>query len=182
MNEKYRLPLVALIALAVVAVVVAAVVGLGSLGSSATNATPSPTPSLTPTATPTDSLSTPEGATRTFFQAFAKARTKDDPSLIEPYVTSKKSEAYLSVAGFLEGEKAVNRASIVTVQLFDSMTSSVTGDTATVGFDYTEGGYNIDPSTGSATETQSVLAPVHITATLKRVDSRWLMDSYVSKS
>jgi mannitol-1-phosphate/altronate dehydrogenase len=84
------------------------------------------------------------------------------------------------VSGFLGGELAINRASLLTVQRLDNMSSRVTGDTATVDFDYTEGGYNIDPSTGKATETQSVLAPVHVTATLKRVAGRWLMDSYTS--
>jgi hypothetical protein len=184
MNERYRLPFVALVALAVVGVVVVAVVGLGSLGSSAKSAPPTPSPSLTPTATPaptpTDPLSTPEGATRAFFEAFSKARKTDDPTLVEPYVTSKDSGAYLSVAGFLGGELAINRASFLTVQRLDNMSSRVSGDTATVDFDYTEGGYNIDPSTGKATETQSVLAPVHVTATLRRVNGRWLMDSYTS--
>jgi hypothetical protein len=185
MNERYRLPVVAAVAVVAVVVVVAAVVGLGSLGSStkstAPTSSPAPTPIATPAPTPTDPLSTPEGATRTFFKAFAAARKADDASLIEPYVTSKDSGAYLSVAAFLDGEKAVNRASMLTVQKFDNMTSRVTGDMATVEFDYTEGGYNIDPSTGKATETQSVLAPVHITATLRRLDGRWLMDSYVSR-
>jgi hypothetical protein len=189
MNEKYRLPFVALVALAMVGVVVVAVVGLGSLGSSATSpdstrppSTALTTPAATPAPTPTDPLSTPEGATRAFFHAFAQARKTDDPTLVEPYVTSKDSGAYLSVAGFLGGEQGVNRASIVTVQRLDNMTSSVTGDTATVDFDYTEGGYDINPGTGAALETQSVLAPYHVTATLKHVDGRWLMDSYVSRS
>ena len=182
MNEKYRLPVVALIALAVVAVVVVAIVGLGSLGSSATSAAPTPSPMLTPTATPaptpTDPRSTPEGATRAFFAAFAKAWKTDDPSLVEPYVTSKESSAYLTVAGYLGGAQGVGRASIIT----DNMTSQISGDTATVVFDYTEGGYDINPSTGVALETPTVLAPVHVTATLKLVNGLWLMDSYVGHS
>jgi hypothetical protein len=188
MNERYHLPLVVAVAVAVAAVVVAAVISIGSLGSSAKStastgpsSSPSPAPTATPTPTPTDPLSTPEGATRAFFHAYSEARKTDDPSLVEPYVTSKDSGAYLSVAGFLGGEQAVNRASVVTVERFDNMTSRVTGDTATVEFDYTEGGYDIDPSTGKATETQSVLAPYHVSATLKRVDGRWLMDSYTSR-
>ena len=59
------------------------------------------------------------------------------------------------------------------------MTSRIAGDTATVDFDYTEGGYDINPSTGAALETPTVLAPVHVTATLKLVNGLWLMDSYV---
>ena len=186
MNEKYRLPVVALIALAVVAVVVVAIVGLGSLGSSATSAAPTPSPMLTPTATPaptpTDPRSTPEGATRAFFAAFAKALKTNDPSLVEPYVTSKESSAYLTAAGFLGGAQGVNRASVVTVDRLDNMTSQISGDTATVVFDYTEGGYDINPSTGAALESPTLLAPVHLTATLKLVNGLWLMDSYVGHS
>jgi hypothetical protein len=184
MNEKYRLPFVALIALAVVAVVVVAVIGLGSLGSTATSAAPTPSASLTPTATPaptpTDPRSTPEGATRAFFHAYSEARKTDDPSLVEPYVTSKDSGAYQSVAAFLGGELAVNRASVVTVERLDNVTSSVAGDTATVDFDYTEGGYDTNPSTGTALDTPEVLAPYHVTVALKLVDGHWLVDSYVS--
>ena len=183
MNEKYRLPVVALIALAVVAVVVVAVIGLGSLGSTATSAAPTPSASLTPTATPaptpTDPRSTPEGATRAFFVAFSKARKTNDPSLVEPYVTSKNSGAYLTVAGYLGGAQGVNRASVVTVDRLDNVTSSVSGDVATVDFDFTEGGYDISASTGVALESPTVLPPAHVTATLKRVNGLWLMDSYV---
>ena len=183
MNEKYRLPVVALIALVVVAVVVVAIVGLGSLGSSATSAAPTPSPMLTPTATPaptpTDPRSTPEGATRAFFAAFSKARKTNDPSLVEPYVTSKDSGAYLTVAGYLGGAQGVNRASVVTVDRLDNVTSSVSGDVATVAFDFTEGGYDISASTGVALESPTVLPPAHVTATLKRVNGLWRMDSYV---
>ena len=183
MNEKYRLPVVALIALAVVAVVVVAVIGLGSLGSTATSAAPTPSASLTPTATqaptPTDPRSTPEGATRAFFVAFSKARKTNDPSLVEPYVTSKNSGAYLTVAGYLGGAQGVNRASVVTVDRLDNVNSSVSGDVATVDFDFTEGGYDISASTGVALESPTVLPPAHVTATLKRVSGLWLMDSYV---
>ena len=186
MNEKYRLPFVALIALAVVAAVVVVVVGLGSLGSGTTSA-PTPPRSLTPTSTtptpaptPTDPRLTPEGATRAFFDAYSKARRSDDPSLVEPYVTSKDSGAYQSVEAFLGGELAVNRASVVTVDRLDNMTTSVAGDAATVDFDYTEGGYDINPSTGVAQDTPTVLAPYHVTVTLKLIDGHWLVDSYVS--
>jgi hypothetical protein len=182
MSEKHRLPFVALIALAVVLVVVAAVVGLGSMGSSANedaSTFPTSSPSPVPTASPTDPRSTPEGATRAFFVAFSKARKTNDPSLVEPYVTSKDSGAYLTVAGYLGGAQGVNRASVVTVDRLDNVTSSVSGDVATVDFDFTEGGYDISASTGVALESPTVLPPAHVTATLKRVNGLWLMDSYV---
>jgi mannitol-1-phosphate/altronate dehydrogenase len=62
------------------------------------------------------------------------------------------------------------------------MTSRVAGDTATVDFYYTEGGYDINPSTGAALESPTLLAPVRLTATLKLVNGLWLMDSYVGHS
>jgi hypothetical protein len=185
MNERYRLPYVAAVAVAVAAVVVAAVVGLGSLGSSAKGAASTPSPSTAPTATPaptpTDPRSTPEGTTREFFAAFAKALKTNDPSLVEPYVTSKDSSAYLTVAGWTGGAQGVNRASVVTVERLDNMTTRISGDAATVDFDYTEGGYDINPSNGVAVETPTVLPPVHVTATLKRINGLWLMDSYVGR-
>ena len=186
MNERYRLPVVATVAAVAIVVVVAAVVGLGSLGlstkSPASTRPPSAAPTVTsrPVPTPTDPRSSPEGATRAYFDAFSKARKTNDPSLVEPYVTSKDSSAYLTASGFLGGAQGVNRASIVTVERLGNMTSKVTGETASVDFDYTEGGYDINPSTGVALETPSVLAPVHVTATLKRVNGIWLMDSYVT--
>ena len=187
MNERFRLPFVAAFAVAVSAVVVAAVIVLGSTGSSTKSRDSTRSPSTAPTATaaptpaPTDPRTTPEGATRAYFAAFSKARKTNDPSLVEPYVTSKESSAYLTAAGFLGGAQGVNRASIVTVESFDNMTSHVAGDTATVDFDYTEGGYDINPSTGTALETPTTLAPIHVTTTLKRVNGLWLMDSYVGQ-
>ena len=186
MNEKYRLPVVAAVALVVVVLVVGAIAAFGSMGSTAPTAssTPTRTPSATatPAPTPTDPRSTPEGATRAFFAAFAKAWKTDDPSLVEPYVTSKESSAYLTVAGYLGGAQGVGRASIITIDNLDNMTSRVAGDTATVDFNYSEGGYDINPSTGAALESPTLLAPVHLTATLKLVNGVWLMDSYVGHS
>lgn len=186
MNERYRLPLVAAVALAAVVVVVVAVAAFGSMGStrpsSGSTPTRAATATTTPVPTPTDPRSTPEGATRAFFAAFAKAWKTDDPSLVEPYVTSKESSAYLTVAGYLGGAQGVGRASIITIDNLDNMTSRVVGDTATVDFYYTEGGYDINPSTGAALESPTLLAPVHLTATLKLVNGLWLMDSYVGHS
>ena len=68
-------------------------------------------------------------------------------------MTSKESSAYLTVAGYLGGAQGVNRASIITIESLDNMTSRVAGDTATVDFYYTEGGYDINPSTGAALES-----------------------------
>ena len=186
MNERYRLPLAAAVALVAVIVVVVAVAAFGSMGSSAPSATSTParttSATATPAPTPTDPRLSPEGATRAFFAAFAKAWKTDDPSLVEPYVTSKELSAYLTVAGYLGGAQGVGRASIITIDNLDNMTSRVAGDTATVDFNYSEGGYDINPSTGAALESPTLLAPVHLTATLKLVNGLWLMDSYVGHS
>jgi hypothetical protein len=50
-----------------------------------------------------------------------------------------------------------------------------------VEFDYVEGGYDIDLDSGKPLESPEVLAPYHVTVTVKQVDSRWLVDSYTSR-
>ena len=186
MDEKYRLPFVATVAVVAVVVVVAAVVGLGSLGSSAQSPDSTRPPSTAPTATPaptaTDPLSTPEGATRAFFSAFNEGWLTDDPTSVAPYVTTTDSSAYLSVSSFLGGEKAVHRAAVITTQKLDNMQTAIAGTTATVGFDYTVGGYNTNVDTGTPVETPNVLAPVHVKVTLKLVAGRWLVDAYTQTS
>lgn len=187
MNERYRLPFVAAFAVAVSAVVVAAVIVLGSMGSSTKSPDSTRSPSTAPTATaiptsaPTDARSTPEGATRAFFSAFNKGWLTDDPTLVMPYVTNTDSSAYLSVSGFLGGEKAVHRAAVITTQKLDSMQTAIVGTTATVEFDYTVGGYNTNVDTGTPVETPNVLAPVHVTVTLKLVAGQWLVDKYTQR-
>jgi len=80
--ERYRLALVAATSLIVVVIVAGTILLLNRPG-------PTPVESPTPTAVVSPSLdpTTPEGAVRSFFDAFAKARRSDDPALIRPYVT-----------------------------------------------------------------------------------------------
>lgn len=179
--RRNQVPLAVGVAVIVVVAVVAAIVGLGSLGSSPTS-TASASVSLAPTPSPTDPLSTPENAVRLFFHAFNQGWRTDDPTVVEPYVTGTRSDAYLSVSSFFGGGKAVNKAAVITTEKLDKMTSAVTGDTATVQFDYTVGGYNIALDSGKPIETPNVLAPVHVKVTLKRVGPHWLVDSYVQTS
>src|SRR5450759_1104055 len=188
MNERHRLPFVAAVAVAVSAVVVAAVIVLGSTGSSTKSSDSTRPPSTAPTATaiptptPTDPRSTPEGATRAFFSAFNKGWLTDDPTLVMPYVTNTDSSAFLSVSGFLGGEKAVHRAAVITTQKLDNMQTTIVGTTATVEFNYTVGGYNTNVDTGTPIETPNVLAPVHVKVTLKLVAGQWLLDAYTQTS
>ena len=173
---RYRLPTAIAASVAVVLVVLVAVLVTG--GGNPTTAPPSPTPSAS-----TDPGATPEGAVRAFFEAYAKAGQTDDPAGIEPFVTGKTSSAYLSAAGFLQGQKEKGKASVTTVLRLDNMTTSAsTAGAATVTFDYTEGGYNIDPATGSPLESPMVLPTTKVAVTVRQLGGRWLVDAYQTQA
>jgi hypothetical protein len=175
--ERNR-PLVILVAGVVVLLLVAGgVLLLGQLGPS-----PTPSTSLPPSASPSADPSTPEGAVRAFFGALKEARRTDDPALIRPYVTGEQSSAYLSVQGFLLGQKAVKKASVLTVQQVENLTVQTTGDTATVHLVYTEGGYDISLDTGQPLESPNVLAPRDVSMELRKVDGRWLVEGYEAQA
>ena len=175
---RYRLP-VAIAASVAVVLVVLVVVLIANGGAS-----PAPTsqPSATSSAS-ADPGSTPEGAVRAFFEAYATARQSDDPAAIEPFVTSKTSSAYLSAAGFLRGQKEKGKASVTTVLRLDNMAATTSTDgSATVTFDYTEGGYNIDPATGSPLESPTVLPATRVTVVVHQLGGRWLVDAYQAQT
>jgi len=174
--ERYRLALVAATSLIVVVIVAGTIVLLSR---------PGPTPVESPTATavvsPSIDPSTPEGAVRSFFDAFAKARRTDDPALVVPFVTGKDSAAYQSVAAFLQGQKDVGKASVTTVLRLENVQVQPSDSTATVSFDYTEGGYNIDPKTGRAIESPVVLPTTKVVAVVRQIGGRWLVESYETR-
>jgi hypothetical protein len=172
---RNRTPIVALIAVVLGLLVVGGILLVGRIGVS--EPSPSPTASV-PGPTVTDPMATPEGAVHAFFAAFAQARRTDDPNLMRPYVTSEQSSAYLSVQGFLLGQKAANKASVLTVQQMDNVTVQLSGSTATVRLAYTEGGYDINLNNGAPLESPNVLAPRNLTVELRSVDGQWLVDSY----
>ena len=176
--SRYRMPILAVTALVLALLVVGGILLVGRIG--VPEASPRPSSSA-PVASATDSLSTPEGAVRAFFSAFAAARRTDDPVAVATFVTGKESPAYLSIAGFLAGQKAVKKASVVTVQRLDNLQSTTNGGEATVTFDFTEGGYDIDLQSGSPLESPKVLPAYHVTVLLKTDGSRWLVDSYTSR-
>jgi hypothetical protein len=169
--HRYRLPIAIVASVAVVVVLVAVIVAGGR------GPITSPSPSASPTAS-TDPTATPEGAVRAFFNAYAQARRTDDPSLIEPFVTSKTASAYMSAVAFLKGQKDTGKASVTTVLRLENMKTEQKGMSATVSFDYTEGGYNIDPTSGSPLESPTVLPTTKVIATVQQIDGRWLVDSY----
>jgi hypothetical protein len=172
---RYRLPIAVLASVGVVVVVIVAVLVANGGGPVVT-----PTPSTIAPAS-SDPTSTPEGAVRAFFEAFAQSRKTDDPTLIEPYVTNTDSSAYLTVAAFLKGQKEVGRASVTTVLRIENVTVEQGGTTATVSFDYTEGGYNIDPTTGSPVESPTILPTTHDVAVVRQLHGRWLVDSFQTR-
>ncbi len=175
--ERYRLAVVAATSLIVVVIVAGTILLVNR---------PSPTPveSPSPTVVASASLdpSTPEGAVRAFFDAFAEARRTDDPTLILPFVTGEQSSAYLSVQGFLLGQKAAKKASVLTVRQLDNIVVEMSGASATVRLVYTEGGYNISLDGGKPLESPNVLAPRNVTMVLRNVDGRWLVDTYEARA
>lgn len=175
--ERYRLPVAAATSLIVVLLVAGAILLLNRPGP-----TPVVSPSPTAGASPSLDPSTPEGAVRSFFDAFAKARRTDDPALIRPFVTGEQSSAYLSVQGFLLGQKAAKKASVLTVQQLDNVVIETTGGTAMVRLVYTEGGYDISLDGGKPLESPNVLAPRNVTMELRNVDGKWLVDTYEARS
>jgi hypothetical protein len=172
-----------LVVLAVGVVALLAVVG-GVLLAGHVGPSPTPTTSLPPSATASSSAdpTTPEGAVRAFFVALKEARRTDDPALIRPFVTGEQSSAYLSVQGFLLGQKAVKKASVLTVQQVDNVSVQTTGDSATVHLVYTEGGYDISLDAGEPLESPNVLAPREVTMELRRIDDRWLVETYEAQA
>ena len=171
--ERYRVPIVALVALVLVLAAGGAIVLVGGGGPAASG---SPSASAAPS--PTDPGATPESAVRAFFTAIAQARKTDDPSVIAPFVTNQQSSAYQSVAAFLQGQKDVKRASVLTVQRLDNISVQTSGTSSTVHLVYTEGGYDISLTSGQPLETPNVLAPRNVTIVLRQVDGRWLVNDY----
>jgi hypothetical protein len=176
--ERNRPLVIVATAVVVLLLVAGGVLLLGQLG-------PRPTPSTSlppsPTAPPSANPSTPEGAVRAFFEAYATARRTDDPLLVLPLTTGEESSAYRSVAAFLLGQKEVGKASVNTVLEFENFSTLTNGDRSTVAFDLTEGGYDISLDTGEPLESPEVLPTTRVTVELVFTDGRWLVDSYESR-
>lgn len=171
---RYRLPVAILASLAVVALVFLAVTLLARPPSSADA---SPTPVSSPSASE-DPTATPEGIVRAFFDALARARRTDDPTLLRPYVTSTDSSAYLTAAAFLEGQRELGKASVITTnELLDLQTEIQDGE-AVVIFRHRVEGYDIDYDTGEPLESPTALPEVTVRVEVTRVDDRWLVERF----
>ena len=169
-------PLVVVVTgVAVLLLVAGGVLLVGGLGS-----LPPPSASVPTSATtsPTTDPSTPEGAVRAMFDAFARARPTNDASLVLPFVTSEDSPAYLSVKGFLDGQQSLERAAVITDQRFDNLSVDMGDATASVTFTYVETGHLI--STGSAEPIGSPGSsePLRVVARVVLEGSTWLVDEY----
>ena len=173
--ERYRLPLVALASVVVAVLVVGAILLVG--GSPQPSRSPRPM-LVSPSPSPTDPASTPEGAARAFFAAFAAARRTDDPTLVQAFVTSKDSSAYKTAIGFLEGQKAVGKASVITLNELSDLTVAVDGDRATITFRHRVEGYDIDLTTGEPLESPTSLPATTVRAVALKSDNRWLVDRF----
>ena len=171
--ERYRVPIVAVVAIVLVIGAGGAIILVGGGGPA-----PSSSPSASMTASPTDPGATPESAVRAFFAALAQGRRTDDPTAVLPYVTGDQSSAYLTVEGFLNGERAVGKASVETKNELSDFTVSVQGQAATVTCTQLVGGYDIDVKTGQPRESPTILPPTKFQLSLKTISGRWLVDSF----
>lgn len=173
--ERNRPPVIVAVGVLVLLVVAGGVLLLGQLGPS-----PTPSTSLPPSVSTSTSAdpSTPEGAVRAFFAALKEARRTDDPTLIEPFVTSRESSAYLTVAGFLAGQKAGGKASITTLLELSDTNVEQTGDTAHLTATLHEAGYDVSLDTGQPLESPVALAPRKLTVELRRVGGAWKVESF----
>lgn len=177
--ERNRPLVIAATGVAVVLLVAGGVLLLGQLGPSPTPSTSAP-PSATASASPDSS--TPEGAVRAMFEAFARARPTNDASLVLPFVTSEDSSAYLSVKGFLDGQAGLKQGAVITDQRFDDLSVEMGDGTATVTFTYVETGYLISTESGEPVGSPAATEPARIVARVIRQGSTWLVDEYESTS
>ncbi len=171
---QHRTPILALTALVLALLVVGGILLIGRIGVPDA----SPSPSSSPVASATDPLSTPEGAVRTFFDALGSARRTDDASALEGLVTSTNSSAYLTAAAFLDGQRAVGKASVLTTNDITDAQVHVDGTKATVTFHHRQAGYDIDLKSGQPRESPTALPDTNVKVVVTQTNGRWLVDSF----
>lgn len=180
--SRIPIPILVLAAIALGLAVVGGILLVGRVGvPDATPTLPPPSASAAqPTSTPgpTDPLSTPEGAVRAFFAAFGEARRTDDPSSLVALVTSTDSSAYLTASGFLAGQKADGKASVLTTNEIRDLVVVPDGARATVTFLHHQVGFDIDLATGEPKESPTALPDATVRVVVVRTGDRWLVDSF----
>jgi hypothetical protein len=177
--ERNRPLVIVATGLIVVLFVVGVVLLIGQVGPS-----PTPSTSLPPTATasPSADTSTPEGATRAFFDAVVAARRTDDPTAIEPFVTGTSASAYQTVAAFLAGQKDKHKASITTQLDLQGVHVTEAGDTAQLTATLLEAGYDVSLDSGQPLESPMTLAPRKLTVDLRRTAGAWKVESFETEA
>jgi hypothetical protein len=70
---------------------------------------------------------------------------------------------------------------VTTVLRIENVQVQPSDSTVSVSFDYTEGGYNIDPKTGRAVESPVVLPTTKVVAVVRHVGGLWLLESYETR-
>jgi hypothetical protein len=184
-NPSRSTPLLIASSAVLAVLVVGAILLVGGCGADGTPSagSPSTTPTTMPpaaSASPTGPTATPGDAVRAFFAAYAAARTSGDAVGLRDLVTSEDAPAFLTIKGFLDGQTAAGKASVVTEQRLDNIVTEIDGTTATVTFDLTEAGYDIGLADASPLESPQVLPARRVTVTLERVGDRWLVDAFES--
>lgn len=173
--EKQRLPLLVAVAAAAVLILVGAVVILPGILS---GPGPTPSPSASSRATASPDASTPEGATRAFFGAVTTARRTGDAAVVLPFTTGDDSSAFLTIDGFVRGQREAGKASVLTRNEIIDPAVETAGDVSTVTFTNRVEGYDIDLDTREALESPKALPDREVTVHLKRVDGVWLVESF----
>jgi hypothetical protein len=172
--QRYRLPIAIIASVAVVAVVLLAV---SVIGQPRPTDSPGPNNSASPSAS-ADPNADPESVVRAFFDALARARRTDDPTTLTPFVTSTDSSAYLTAAGFLEGQKEVGKASVITTNELRDLRVDPRDGEAVVTFTHHVEGYDIDYDTGEPLESPTALPDVTVRVEVRQVDGRWLVERF----
>jgi len=170
-SPRYRLPIAILASVAVVVGIFVAVALVTQQPRPSESPSPSPSASV-------DATDSPEGVVRAFFDALALARRTDDPTLLTPFVTSTDSSAYLTAAGFLEGQKQVGKASVITTNELRDISVDPEDGEAVVTFTHHMEGYDIDYDTGEPLESPTALPDVTVRVEVRQVDGHWLVDRF----
>lgn len=170
-----RLPLLVGVAALIGVVVVGAIVIIPGVLPG-----PRPTHSASPAPTegPTADTATPDGATRAFFAAVTEARRTGDARVVLEHTTGRDSSAFLTIDGFVRGQREVGKASVLSRNEVVDPSTEIRDSTATVTFTNRVEGFDIDLDNGQPLESPQVLPDRMVTVELRLVDGTWLVESF----
>ncbi len=174
-SDRQRLPLLVAIAVAAVLAVVALIVVVPTI---LPRPEPTPSSSPTPSAVPSPDASTPDGATRAFFAAVAEARRTGNAQVILEFTTGPESSAFLTIDGFVQGQRQAGKASVLTKNEIVDPVADITDGTATVVFTHRLEGFDIDLDSGEPLESPTSLPDRKVTVELKKTGGEWKVESF----